>query len=95
VLTIRLIGDNPANETAIDQRLELGFMDTVLILIAPDRGLLTNNDDAEDEENTTNSLIEGLVLPVDGIHRIESRSYADLNAGAYTLVIEPVGNGKR
>jgi hypothetical protein len=31
VLTIRLIAANPANETAIDERLELGLMDTVLI----------------------------------------------------------------
>jgi WD40 repeat protein len=89
-LTLRLIADNPANYTTQEQRLELGLLDAYLVVIAPDGSLMASNDDAEAEEFTTDSAIEGLELPEDGIYRIEARSYADLTEGAYTLVIELV-----
>jgi WD40 repeat protein len=87
-LTIRLIADNPANDTPHDERIERGLLDTLLFIIAPDGSLLGSNDDTFDAEFATNSLIEGLTLPVDGIYRIEARSAWELYAGEYTLVIE-------
>jgi hypothetical protein len=80
--------------TLFDQRLELGLIDTYIFVISSDGSLLASNEGSEGEESTTNSTIEGLALPVDGICRIETRSYADPTVGAHTLVSEPVGNGK-
>jgi WD40 repeat protein/serine/threonine protein kinase/DNA-binding SARP family transcriptional activator len=93
MLTIRLNADNPTTVyTPPNERLELGQMDTVLFVIAPDDRLLAINDEAEDDvnEENTNSLIVDLVLPEDGIYRIEARSWNDQTAGAYTLTIESV-----
>jgi hypothetical protein len=88
VLTIRVLADNPADNVPYFNRLEHGVMDTVLYIISPDGTIIAMNDDAETIEMTTNSLIEGLVLPVDGTYRIEVHSVGGLNEGAYTLIIE-------
>jgi hypothetical protein len=86
-LTIQLIADHPGTGISAEERNERGLLDTALIVIAPDGSLLRLNNDTE---GTTNSSIEGLTLPVDGIYRIEARSFLEQTAGAYTLVIESI-----
>ena len=65
-------------------------MDTFLFVIAPDGSLLASNDDTS-REGPKISMIEGLVLPVDGTYQIQARSYSDKYPGAYTLIIELEG----
>ncbi|MCB9421524.1 MAG: hypothetical protein H6667_17095 [Ardenticatenaceae bacterium] len=89
-LNVHLNADKPATvSTPLDERAALGQMDTLLFIISPDGNLLAINDDYDPGENT-NSSVEGLILPIDGIYRIEARSWSDLSAGAYTLTIESV-----
>ncbi|NDJ75428.1 MAG: hypothetical protein GYB65_04140 [Chloroflexi bacterium] len=85
VLDIMLLADNPAGQTTTEQRQELGLLDTVLVVRAPDGSLLASNDD---DRLSTNSLIDGLELPTDGEYVIEVRSYDNLNAGWYTLLVD-------
>ena len=68
-------------------------MDAFLFFIAPDGSLLDWNDDIAGLTNS-NALIEGLVLPEDGIYHIEARSHSDEYAGAYTLIIEVAEEGE-
>jgi hypothetical protein len=67
---------------------ELTILDAALIVATPDGNLLTwkNNDNSGDP--ATDSLINGLVLPEDGTYHIKARSFLDVSAGAYTLIIE-------
>ncbi len=88
ILTIRLVADNPATGIPGSERVELGALDTFLFVIASDGSLLASNDDANVEEYTTDSSLEGLVLPVDGVYRIEARGWGEQTAGTYTLIIE-------
>ncbi len=86
-LTIRLNADSPTTIfTPADERLELGQMDTLLFVIAPDGRLLGVHDNIE--SGNTNSMIGDLVLPINGTYRIEARSYGDQTTGAYSLLIE-------
>jgi hypothetical protein len=75
VVTIRV--------TADDART----FDSYLILRAPDGTLLAENDDIVVGEDT-NSLIEAITLPGDGVYQIEVRSFEDSTGGTYTLTIE-------
>jgi WD40 repeat protein len=71
-LTIRMVADEkPAPDSPEEEQVDL---DTFLFLIAPDGSLLESNDDDPSGETAPNSLIEGLVLPVDGTYRIQARS---------------------
>ena len=85
-LTIRLNADRPANHAYSSMRFKFDLLDTVLAIIAPGRRTLAQNDDTIGGL-ITNSLIEGLVLPVDGTYRIEARGWEN-TAGRYTLVIQ-------
>jgi len=83
VITVTMIADKPVPTTlAPEQRIELGLMDALLFVIAPDGTLLVMKD-AELIER-----VEELVLPMDGIYQIHARSFEDNSAGAYTLTIE-------
>ncbi|MBC7872297.1 MAG: TIR domain-containing protein [Chitinophagaceae bacterium] len=59
--------------------------DTTLTVYAPDGTQLVFNDDSP--ENSPNSLIDGFILPEDGVYQIEVRGYNDVNGGDYTLII--------
>jgi WD40 repeat protein len=89
LLTVRLAADKPF-DTGIpyEERFKPGHMDAFLFVIAADGSLLASNDDDFSGEPTSNSLIEGLVLPQDGTYRIHARSYHDQSGGPYTLIIE-------
>ncbi len=50
--------------------------------------MIAGNDNADAEVFTSNSMVAGLELPLDGEYRIEARSYLDASEGGYTLVIE-------
>jgi len=88
-LTIHLNADNPTDLfTPLAERLALGQLDTILFVIGPDGRLLALSDDIE--SGNTNSLVENLVLPADGIYRLEARSYGERTTGAYSLLIDSV-----
>ena len=80
MLTIRLVADTP--DTPEEE------LDTYLFILAPDGSVLDSNDDDTSGGTAPNSVIEGLVLPVDGTYEIQARSYKDRSAGSYTLIIE-------
>jgi hypothetical protein len=86
VLTIEVLADNPSR-TSADEEYDPDGLDALVIVYAPDGTRIAENDDAVPGE-TTDSRIEDLVLPVDGIYQIEVRSWEDRSGGAYTLVIE-------
>jgi WD40 repeat protein len=84
-LTIRVSADHPPNDA--DDRT--GLLDTLVIVRAPDVSTLAENDDIR-IGNITDSWIEDLELPVDGIYEIEVRSWDNRDGGAYTLTIGSV-----
>ncbi len=91
VLQFQMIADNPLTDVTIPlaARYDAGMLDTLLFLIAPDGRLLAkaSDDPAEDGTMQSDANIEAVVLPEDGIYRIEARSYLDDGAGGYTLRI--------
>jgi WD40 repeat protein len=76
------------NALEIPDNLEAERMDVVLIIIAPDGSRLAINDDDESGSLTTDSAILDLVLPSDGVYRIEVHFWQDGQGGPYELVIE-------
>ena len=94
VLTISMVADNPADDTARDQQVELGLMDTVLFVIGPDGSMIGENNNAAGGVFSSDSLVEGLELPKDGEYRIEARSYLNKTAGGYKLLIEVTAFGE-
>jgi len=94
VLTITMVADNPADDTPREQQVELGLMDTVLFVIGPDGSLVAENDNAAGEVLTSNSLIESLELTLDGLYRIETRSYLNVTEGGYKMLIEVIAFGE-
>ena len=74
MLTVHLDADHPSNLASMDQVAESGLLDTELVNSAPDGSLLTVNNNPTVGSYTTNAAIENLVLPVDGLYRIEARS---------------------
>ncbi|HEX3053493.1 MAG TPA: protein kinase [Aggregatilineaceae bacterium] len=97
ILTIRVNADNPVNGST-DRRP--GMLDTLVVVTAPngmdlnvgDSLVFVSYDPATSndiqEGVNTNSLIEGLVLPEDGMYQIEVSGYRYQTGGPYTLVIE-------
>lgn len=88
VLRISVIADRPARTAEEQDRDALGF-DTLVNIYAPDGRRIAEDDDIEDGV-ITNSLIERVRLPANGVYRIEVRSWADESGGSYTLTIEQV-----
>ncbi|MCC7206834.1 MAG: protein kinase [Anaerolineae bacterium] len=95
-LFIRAEADNPLNGSAPRP----GALDTLLIVTAPDGRDLNvydsgggmvfgapHSDDIEAGVNT-DSLVDGLVLPVDGVYQIIVSGSGFRSGGAYTLVVE-------
>jgi hypothetical protein len=87
VLTIRLEADSPADNTDQQTRKTQGLLDTLLVLSTLDGEVLAEVDDIE-TSTVTNSAIENFTLPSDATYLIQTRSYNDATAGAYTLIIE-------
>ena len=85
VLDLWLMADRPAGRTSREQRRELGLMDTLLVVRGPDGALLAANDDGH---LTSDSMIEGLELPEDGVYQIEIRTWENQTGGGYSLIIE-------
>ncbi len=88
VLTISVNADFPANDASPEEQRNQGLMDSILVVIAPDGSVLESNDDFQ--LDFTDSVIEELELPDDGIYLIEVRTGERDTGGVYTLVIEPV-----
>lgn len=89
VLTISLLADHPADEVRTRaERNAQGLLDTLLYVFTPEGTLLASNDDIGGTPRRTDSQVIDLTLPVDGVYRIEARSYQDGTGGAYTLLIE-------
>lgn len=88
ILRISVVADRPARTSEDEDRDSLGF-DTLVNVYAPDGRRIAEDDDIEDGV-ITNSLIERVRLPEDGVYRIEVRSWADESGGAYTLTIESI-----
>jgi hypothetical protein len=101
-LTIQAVADLPANwvSRGDDTAAPTGVLDTLVIVTAPDgRDLNVYNtgggmfydppqsDDIEAGVNT-DSLVEGLVLPVDGTYQIIVSGAQYQTGGAYTLIME-------
>ena len=99
-LSITTLADQPANwSTRSEDELapEGGVLDTVLAVSAPNGRALTysdlsglpipNGQDIDPGVNT-NSRIQNLVLPTDGIYQIEVSGFRYETGGAYTLIIE-------
>ena len=91
-LTIRVNADLPCN-----QDIPAGCLDTWFTVFDPDGAVITLLDyysmDPGPSDNiefgvNTDSLVEDLVLPVDGIYWIEVSGSGYQTGGAYTLTIE-------
>jgi hypothetical protein len=85
VLTIEVIADEPYADGSGD--INPDGLDTYLIVRAPDGTVLIEADDIEPGE-ITNTLVEDLELPEDGIYELEVRSWDNRSGGEYTLSIE-------
>ncbi|MCC6616689.1 MAG: PPC domain-containing protein [Anaerolineae bacterium] len=62
-------------------------LDPALRLFAPDGSTLAQNDDARDVSLGLNAQLVRIVLPADGIYRLEATRYAGEGEGAYEIVI--------
>lgn len=101
MLTLRVNADYPANWSMRDpdELIPNGTLDSLIIITGPDGGDLNasgdfylrldppESDDIEPGVNT-DSLVDGLVLPVDGTYTIEVSGAAYRTGGGYTLIIE-------
>jgi len=90
VLTIQMDAVNPAKGFTVEERIDLGLLDTYLFVVSPDGTLVAANDNQSSD--TTNSLVESLALTEDGAYQIHARSFEDQSAGPYTLIIEVEGD---
>ena len=87
ILTVNVEAANPASGVDDPQRrIELGLLDTAMILRDPDGRVIAENDDRAAGEDT-NSGIEGVTLLLDGVYQIEVRSFGNQTGGAYTITI--------
>jgi hypothetical protein len=98
VLTVHVNAESPAGpDTATNEQLKGGMLDSILVIRAPDGSVIAVNDDDANAlsrtDNSTNSAIYNLQLPVDGTYEIEVRSYGNESTGAYTLIIERMVQG--
>ncbi|MBK8027375.1 MAG: hypothetical protein IPK19_39790 [Chloroflexi bacterium] len=85
-LTLQVTADRPAH-TPQDMEYDTRGLDARVVLYAPDGTWLAENDDII-EGIWTDSLLEGIVLPLDGAYRIEVRSWDDQSGGGYVLSVE-------
>jgi WD40 repeat protein len=87
-LDISLEADKPANEAPDEERQKNRLLDTLLIVQNPDGNLLASNDDIE-ESVQTNSRLEGLMLPADGVYTLQVRETGNvLVGGGFTLSLQ-------
>lgn len=94
LLTVQVNANKPASGADKQKRQAEGLLDTRLIIRSTDGTVLAADDDIVNFENT-DSRVEMLQLPEDGIYEIEVRSLGNQYGGAYTLVIEsrkPIDN---
>ncbi|MBL8164112.1 MAG: hypothetical protein JNJ61_19140, partial [Anaerolineae bacterium] len=105
VLTLRVEADKPWSACSESERqsAESGCLDTLLIVTHPD-GIHMNfvfqngailspaSSDDIDVENS-DSLIEGVLLPVDGMYTLTVSGVASQSGGAYRLLIESTPAG--
>lgn len=89
IVTIQVIADQPASGANEQERQEQNLLDPHLIFRAPDGTYLMSSDDIVVFQNT-DSRIEDLALPQDGMYEIEVRSSGNATGGDYTLTIESV-----
>jgi hypothetical protein len=85
-----------ADVITINMQRTSGDLDTVIRLLDDTGAELVMNDDAEQEAATTNSRIDGYVLPRDGTYTIvATRFQGDVGAtaGDFTLVLELLVRG--
>jgi hypothetical protein len=107
-LTIRVNADHPANWALYGETTPPpgnDVLDTLIILTAPNGadinvynsgGGVVYRPPASDDIDpglNTNSLIEGLVLPVDGVYQVEVSGAGSRTGGEYTLIIESAPPG--
>jgi WD40 repeat protein len=88
LLDISLEADKPANEASDEERQKNNLLDTLLVVQNPDGSLLASSDDIEDSVQT-NSRLEGLLLPADGVYTIQVRGAGDARiGGGFTLSLK-------
>lgn len=85
VLSLQVNADIPASTNAEATRIPNG-LDTLIIVRDSNGNVIAENDDIE-SGIITNSFIDNLTLPNDGIYEIEVRSWDDRSGGAYTLIV--------
>jgi hypothetical protein len=88
VLTIQVIADQPYADGSGE--VNSNGLDTYLLVRAPDGTILAEADDVE-LGVITNTLVEDLELPEDGVYELEVRSWENTSGGEYTLIIESDG----
>lgn len=103
ILTLRVHADTPANSTGSNdtqEAVEPGALDTVVIVTAPDGrdlniynsggGMVFAPSTSDDIEAgvITDSLVDQLVLPMDGVYQIIVSGSAYRSGGKYTLILE-------
>ena len=91
VLSLHVQADKPVTEwVPYEERLAQGYLDPVLLVIAPDGRLLALADDTPSQQEwvSGDSLAEAVYLPVDGQYRFEVHSWFHDMPGGYTLTIE-------
>ena len=90
LISIYMNADKPGTRIqSPEEKLALSLLDTALVVIAPDGSLIAaSHFDELSSSLSTDAAIRNLELPVDGIYRIEARSYGGFTSGPYTLIIE-------
>jgi WD40 repeat protein len=84
-VTIRVNADLPAVN---DQVQNESGLDTYVTIYTPDGTILADNDDRSSDPHYTDSYIESVTLPADGLYQIVVSDLLNANAGGYILVVE-------
>lgn len=87
VITVRVLADNPANETSAQDRVKLGLFDPRLILRDAHGVIIAENDDAVQSVETDPAIVD-FALPFSDFYSIEVRGFNDATGGSYTLILE-------
>ena len=84
-VTIRVNADLPAVN---DQVQNESGLDTYVSFNRLDGTVIADNDDRSSDPHYTDSLIENVTLPADGLYQIVVRDLLDAKEGGYALIIE-------
>jgi WD40 repeat protein len=89
IVQIEVKADKPSNAvTDENAQIQQGLLDTDLILLLPDGGIMADNHDSAD--GLSDSTVSAIQLPVDGQYIIQVyNAFNSTVGGEYTLIVKP------